>query len=239
MEQTEEIIRYIRRNRLSTTEVTDAMGKAGILPGLAPATPDQFRVGPVRCVFTANNSNRDLHEQIKAVREGEVVVVFAEKCEERALLGDLMARFVLLYRGAEALVVNGLVRDAARLRRERYAIWSKGMTPLGCFNTPAKPFAPKEAARLRAELDGGVAVCDDGGVTIIGPKLLNGELLEKLKRIELQEDVWYYCLNTLKWDTKKIVCDKAYLKEPEALPAAYHGQLAQLERPLDGTLKKS
>lgn len=233
MNQENEIIEYIRRNRVSTTEVADALGKNGVLPRLQPLTRHHYRVGPVRCLFTAHNSNQALHDQIKQVKEGEVALVFAHDCEDRALLGDLVARFALLYRGAEALVVDGLVRDAARLSRERYPIWAKGVSPLGCYNTPAPTFPEERAVALREAYEGGVAVCDDGGVTVIGRKHLTADMLERLVRIELQEDVWYYCLNTLKWDTKRIVCDKAYLTEKHLLPEAYHSQLERLSKPLD------
>ena len=233
------ILQYLRRNRVSTTEVADALGKNGVLPGLSPITPHEFKVGTARCVFTANNSNYDLHEQIRQVREGDVVIVFAHDCEGRALLGDLVARYLLLYRGAEALVVDGLVRDAARLRRERYPVWARGATPLGCHNVPAKPFPAEEAAALRRSIEGGIAVCDDGGVTVIPAHLLTNELLERLQFIELQEDIWYYCLNTLKWDTKRIVCDKEYLTQRELLPPAYRDRFDQFEKSVTGTSAKA
>jgi regulator of RNase E activity RraA len=54
--------------------------------------------------------------------------------EERAIIGELIAKFILLYRGAVAVIVKGLVRDGAALRRYRYAVWSEGFSPLGCFN---------------------------------------------------------------------------------------------------------
>jgi 4-hydroxy-4-methyl-2-oxoglutarate aldolase len=233
MNQGDEIIEYIRRNRVSTTEVADALGKTGVLSRVFPLTPDQFRVGRVRCVFTANNSNHAMHDQIRDVQKGDVVVIFAYNCTDRAIFGDLVTRYMVLYRQVEAVVVNGLVRDAARLRRERYPVWCQGATPLGCFNVPAKPFPAEQAQKIRQEMENGVAVCDDGGVTVIPTAKLDMEMMSRLERIELQEDVWYFCLNTLKWDTKRIVCDKDYLKTRELLPRTYTDQLARLEEPLD------
>lgn len=231
----DEIVRFIRQNRVSTTEVADALGKSGVLRGLSPVTPDFHRVGPARALFTAHCSNYALHEQARELQPGEVAVVFAHGCEDRAVLGDLISKFILLYQGAEALVVDGLVRDAARLRRERYAVWSAGVTPLGCFNTPADPFPAELEAERRAAVDGGVAVCDDGGVVVIPANRLDADMLERLKRMELQEDVWYYCLDTLKWDTKTIVCDRAYLNEPELLPSVYRERLIELQKRFDKT----
>lgn len=227
------ILEYCIANRVSTTEVADALGKDGVLNKVVPVNPNQFRVGPVRPVFTANNSNFAVHDQIRDVQKGEVVVIFAHNCDGRAIVGDLICKFLLLYKGAAAVVVNGLVRDAARLRREGYAVWSEGVSPLGCYNTPADPFPAELEEQIRLAYQGGVAVCDDGGVTVIPANRLTEEMLVRLRRIEMQEDIWFFCLDTLKWDTKKIVCDKAYLTEHELLSSVHIEQLNELARSLD------
>jgi 4-hydroxy-4-methyl-2-oxoglutarate aldolase len=231
-----EIIEYIRKNRISTTEVADALGKKGVLNRVHALSHDLHKVGPVRCAFAAFESNYSLHEQVRDVQPGEIVVVYCHECKDRAVLGDLITRFVLFYRSAEAIVVDGAVRDGARLRRERYAVWAKEVTPLGCFNTPAQEFPKALASDYRNQADGGIAVCDDGGVVIIPRDLVNQEMLQRLVRIEMQEDIWFFCLNTLKWDTKKIVCDKAYLTEPNLLSSVQLSQLAELQKPLDEKL---
>lgn len=159
----QQIVDFCSKNRVSTTEVADALGKSGVLPSLLPVSQSMYRVGPVRCIFTAHNSNWAVHEQIRSVREGEVVIIFAHACDPgRAIIGDLISKFLLLYKGAAAIVVQGPVRDVAALRREGYAVWADGFSPLGCFNTPAEPFPAELEQKLRDEYEGGVAVCDDG-----------------------------------------------------------------------------
>lgn len=227
------IIDVIKRNRISTTEVADAMGKRGVLPGVHPVTSDLHCVGVIRPVFTAFGTNYGIHDQVRDVQEEEIVVVYAHECEGRAILGDLVCKYITLYRRAGAVVVNGMVRDAARLRRERYPVWSTGVTPLGCYNVKAEPYPEEEEARVRSEVTGGIAVCDDGGVVIVPACDVNETMLENLEKIELQEDIWFYCLNVLKWDTKRIVVDREYLKHPGLLPAAYADAMKSLEKRLD------
>lgn len=229
----QKIITTINLNRISTTEVADALGKRGVLDSLLPVTHDLHCVGPVRPVFTAHNTNYGIHDQVRTVEAGEVVVVYAHECEGRAIFGDLVSKYITLYRRAAAVAVNGLVRDAARLRRERYPVWSRGVTPLGCFNVEGEPFPSDLESAIRATVEGGIAVCDDGGVVVIPAAEVNVETLEKLEKIELQEDIWFYCLNVLKWDTKRIVVDRDYLKEPGLLPAAYSDAMKSLEKRLD------
>ena len=38
--------------------------------------------------------------------------------------------------------------------------------------------------------------------------LINQNTLDRLHFIELQEDIWFYCLDTLKWSTYKTICKK-------------------------------
>lgn len=229
----QKILDFCRKNRVSTTEVADALGKVGVFPKVLPVSQDHYRVGPVRCIFTANGSNYAVHEQVRNVVEGEVVIVFAHQCNDRAIIGDLISKYTLLYRGAEAIVVEGMVRDVARLRRERFAVWSDGVSPLGCHNKPTEPYPKELEIEMRKMYEGGIAICDDGGVTIIPPDRINSDTLDRLQQIEMQEDIWFFCLDTLKWDTKKIVCDKDYLKELDLFSKAHIERLDLLKRTLD------
>lgn len=228
-----DIINFIKSNRVSTTEVADALGKKGVLKNILPINSEQFRVGRVRCIFACNSSNYAVHEQIKDAQKDDIIVIFTHDCEDRAILGDLVAKFLLLYKRVEAVVVQGKVRDVGALKRERYAVWSTGVNPIGCFNTPTENFPAELRRQILSKYEGAIAICDDGGVVVIERDLHTAEMLEKLHRIEMQEDLWFFCLDTLKWDTKKIVCDKAYLHESEILPKVFQDNIIQLNTPLD------
>ncbi len=237
MDYSQEIIDYCKKNRISTTEVADALGKSGVLPKASPINLNQYRVGPVRAIFTANNSNYAVHEQIRDVKKGDVVIIFTHQCDGRAIIGELISKFVLLYMGATALVVQGMVRDASGLRRQGYAVWSEGVSPLGCFNVLSDPYPQDLEEQMRIAYEDGIAVCDDGGVTVIPRDKLDAKMLVRLQRIEMQEDIWFFCLDTLKWDTKKIVCDKAYLTDQGLLSSVHIDQLKDLFHPLDQNKK--
>ncbi len=223
-----QLVDYIVENRLSTTEIADAMDKSGVLGRVLPLNRGLHHVGPIFPVFAANGSNFAVHEQIRNVPAGSVVVIFVENCDQKAIMGELMVKYMLLYRKARAVIIDGLVRDAARLYRENFSVWAQGVTPLGCVNTSSDPFTPSRQQELIEQYQGGLAVCDDGGVVLVPKSWIGPDLLTRFERIELQEDVWSFCLNSLKWDTKKIVCDKAYLDEMEVLPAMMRGQIDEL-----------
>jgi 4-hydroxy-4-methyl-2-oxoglutarate aldolase len=56
------IIDYLRRNRVSSTEVADALGKSGAIDGVAAVNRGHYRVGPVHWVYAYDESNWPMHE---------------------------------------------------------------------------------------------------------------------------------------------------------------------------------
>lgn len=208
------IIGCIRKNRISTVEVSDCMDKSGVFADANPTQRGAFRVGKVRWVYACDESNWTIHEQIREVREGEVVMIEAFDCGNRALIGALMSKYMLLYMQAAAIISNCPFRDANDIYKERYAVWCNGFTPIGCFNKmPQKMPDHAVIQEHRERYHGAIAVCDDNGVVIIPKELHTEEFLSKLFRIEEQEDIWFDCLDRKKWDTFDIVCKRRYLEE--------------------------
>lgn len=208
------IIDFIRRNRVSTTEVADCLGKSGVLESVMPINRGHFKVGNVKWVYAHAESNWDVHEQIIDTEENDVVFIEAFECKHRAIIGELVCKFILLYRQAAAIVCDAKFRDAGALLRENYPIWCAGFTPVGCFNTkPEHDLDPVLKQEHQSLYGGAIAVCDDCGVVIIPKECHTEEFYQKLVHIEEQEDIWFNRLDHYKENTFEIVCLKNYLKE--------------------------
>ena len=107
----ERIIKKIRKNRISTTEVADCLGKTGVLKDAHAVNRGHFAVGKVKWIYAYDESNWSIHEQAREVEEGDIVLIEAFHCEERATIGELVSKFILLYRQAEAIISNANLRD--------------------------------------------------------------------------------------------------------------------------------
>lgn len=206
----DEIVDYIRRNRVSTTEVADCLDKTGVLETVAALNRGHFCVGPVFWAYGWENSNWTVHEQIQHAPEGSIVVISSIECGGRALIGDLVTKYLLLYRQVRAIVVEGNVRDAPRLIKENWPVWCKGTNPVGCFNTQPSSEPSNDALAVASRFSDAIAVCDDCGVVIVEKRFLNQGFLEKLASVESQEDIWYECIDRRKWSTFETVCLKKY-----------------------------
>jgi 4-hydroxy-4-methyl-2-oxoglutarate aldolase len=206
------IVNTIKRNLISTSQVSDCLDKSGALIGLCPLNHGHFRVGPVRFAYAYNCSNWELHEQLQETQAGEVVIVEAINCENYAVLGELVSKFTILYRQAAALVVHGLVRDIGVLRKENYPIWCSGTTPLGCFNKKNQTGPDKALLKeFRNRYKDAIAICDDSGVVVIPNTHITEDFHERLSFIELQEDAWFHSIDTDGFTTYETVCEKRYL----------------------------
>lgn len=212
----DKIVEYIWENRISTTEVADCLGKTGALSEILPINSGQFKVGVVKWVYAYNESNWEVHEQIQEIEKGKIIFVESFDCGDRAIFGELVSKYLLLYRQAEALIVKGKIRDAHRIIKEKYPVWCTGVTPIGCFNRKNEiPFDTETEKRHREMYEGSIAVCDDSGVVIIPKNQFTEEFYKKLEFIEAQEDKWFECIDNRKWNTFRTVCKKDYLKDNE------------------------
>lgn len=214
MNVSERIIDYLVRNRVSTTEVADVLGKTGVLPNVMPVNRGHYKAGKIKWIYAYEESNWPIHEQVQDIEEDCVIFVEAFDCGDRAVFGELVSKYILLYHQSRAIITNGKMRDAAALIKENWPIWCDGLTPVGCFNRkPEKDFDEELREEHYNMYDGAIAVCDDCGVVIIPKDKINEELLDKLHHIEDQEDIWFDRLDHYKESTFEIVCKKTYLQD--------------------------
>ena len=226
MDLTDEIVELIKRNRISTTEIADALGKKGSIPGVVPLNSLKYAVGKVRLIEPLNDSNYILHRELELVQPGEVIHIRPINFSNVAVFGDLVAKYALLYKQAAAIVVEGNVRDTARLVKEQYPIWYKGSNPVGAINSKSHDDSSGEHS---SNSKNGIAICDEGGVVIIPSTSVDLKLSGKLQYIEALEDLWHYCLHTLKRRPYDIAVKKRYLEDRDEIPSFLLRFLNELE----------
>lgn len=203
----------IEANKISTTEIGDVLGKTGQIEGVHALNAGMFKAGEVKVIYAINNSNYEVHKQLAESDDiqGKILFVYNVNCD-RSIFGDLVSKYIMLYKRAKAIVINGKMRDAHTLIKEKYPIWLQDVSPIGCVNKVNGPdIDPKLLRELKDTYDGAIMVCDDSGVVMIPKDKIDEKLLTKLEFIEFQEDIWFYCVDTLKMSTYDTVCKKKYL----------------------------
>ena len=210
----DEIIHFLKTNRVSTSEVADCMDKSGAILGVSPVNRGQYVVGPIRWIYVHDETNWNAHKFADSTEEGEVVLFDVDECNGRAVLGELICKFLLLYKQASGIVCTGNIRDTAAIIRNQYKVWAVGSNPIGCFNS--KPQSDVSSERFKSGqilYDKAIAVCDDAGVVVIPRNLHTTEFKQKLIDIENQEDDWFAQLDREKKTTFEIVCLNSVTKK--------------------------
>jgi regulator of RNase E activity RraA len=140
----------LMRSRLmamSTPEAADMLRKLGVskttMTGIRPVVPiGETKIGRARTLALLPDRedidkppkgpvNRLLYESITA---GEVLVVYAMGCMDKAALGDMMFSR-LCKRGVEAVVVDGAVRDIPVVKEMGLPIFARGSSIDSYFGT--------------------------------------------------------------------------------------------------------
>lgn len=204
----EKIIEKIKKNRISSTEIMDTLGKDfEYYLDVKPLISGSYVVGKVFTVHVINKSNWWIHLDLIDVPKDSIVVV---KClgENRAAFGSLVAKYILLYKQCKAIICDGNLRDAQELIKQQYPIWTNGLSSVGCFNTYSEA-GEKQYQEIQVWVNEEIAVADDTGVALIPMSKHTEEYIKKLDFIEWQEDKWFECIDK-GWDTFKTVCKKEY-----------------------------
>ena len=90
------LIDFLQQNHISTVEVADALMKTGVHQGLAPLNEGLYAAGEAAYVYTHSESNWPLHDQVQEVPEGAIVYVDVFDCGDRAVLGDIVAKYLFV-----------------------------------------------------------------------------------------------------------------------------------------------
>jgi len=227
----EKTISLIKKNRISSVEVADALGKKGVLEGPRAINSNKFAVGEVKYIYSFLDSNWPIHEQIENITEGGIAYVDALECNPKAAFGDLVTKYLVLYKRMEGVVVNSMLRDGHILKKENYPLWATGIHPLGFYNKKVElpTHLIDEVEKRKKLFQGSIMVCDDSGCTLIEKEFITEDTYKKLEFIELQEDIWYYCIDTLKWSTYQTICEKRYLIDKDVLPEVFRKRLSEYD----------
>jgi regulator of RNase E activity RraA len=93
----DKILEYIKKNRVSTTELADCMGKQGLIENAIPLNKKHFIAGKVHYSYCDDESNWNVHKTIQNAPENSVVFVDDLGSNNRAIFGDLVAKYLFLY----------------------------------------------------------------------------------------------------------------------------------------------
>lgn len=169
-----------RFKSVSTSTLSDAMGRHGAMhPEIRPIFENVSMVGTAFTVLCFPGDNLMTHRALQMLEPGDVMVIddgdYATGC-----FGHRSALQVLA-RGGVGVVASGSTRDVALLRRDRFPMFCRGVSPRAPQkNTPGSINVPVHVGGIVVS-PGDVVVGDDDGVVVV-PLAEAEEILAKATR---------------------------------------------------------
>ena len=156
-----------RLGRLPTANIADAMHRLGAMDArIKPVWDGAAVVGAAYTVWTRPGDNAGIHEALKHVEPGDVLVINGGGDESRALIGELIGGRAKS-RGVVGFVIDGAVRDAPGLAEYQMPVFARALTPAGPYKDGPYVVGAPAAVGGVVVSPGDVIVGDADGVVVV------------------------------------------------------------------------
>lgn len=179
-----EVVRQLKS--LGTSTLFEAQGKKGALPGgIRPIWRGAFAAGPAYTVRMEPGDNLALHHAVVRAARGDVLVADCAGFADSGVWGEVLT-VAAMNRGIAGLIVNGSVRDIARLEALGFPVFARGVSMGGTSKGDSGAQALKLSLGNVVVSPGDIIVADSDGVLAIEAQLFE-EVLQSAHKREEQE----------------------------------------------------
>ncbi|HPA60299.1 MAG TPA: RraA family protein [Clostridia bacterium] len=142
--------------------------------------------GSAFTVKVPEGDNLLVHMSLDMIKEGDVLVIDGGGCMHRSLVGEIMCTYAYK-KGCAGIVVDGVIRDVARLKKLPIPIYAKGVQPNGPYKDGLGEINAPVAVGGIVVFPGDIMIGDEDGVVAIRPGEAR-ELSEKVRATVQAED---------------------------------------------------
>lgn len=161
------MIDYAAFQALSPTTLADTLTRPQVMNSdIRPLWSAMPRVaGPAYSVRCAPGDNLMLHAAIYRAPPGAIIVVEASDVEYAVAGGNVCA--VAQQRGIVAFIIDGVIRDLAELRNNRFPVFARGVSPIpGGKNVIDILNGPVSCGGVTVN-PGDIVVADEEGIVVV------------------------------------------------------------------------
>lgn len=169
-----------RFSKLPAANVADCMSRTSALsPEIKlQSSPENRMCGVALTVKARAGDNLMLHQALNMAQEGDVIVLSNEGDRSRAIMGEIMYKYLADFKKVAGIVIDGPIRDLDVIAHEKCPIYATGSTPGGPFKEgPGEVNVPISIGNI-AVAPGDIVLGDRDGVIII-PKNDAAGLIDK------------------------------------------------------------
>jgi 4-hydroxy-4-methyl-2-oxoglutarate aldolase len=174
---------------LSTATLHEAAGKQGALPAaIKPVSPGMRLCGPAVTVACPPGHNLHIHHALYLAQPGDVLVVVVGGAFEYGYWGEIMT-VAAQARDLGGLVIDGCVRDGARLADLGFPVFARGLCIRGTGKSPADGTInhPIDIGDIQIK-PGDLVVGDVDGVVVLERDVIGAVVAAARRRDADEED---------------------------------------------------
>ena len=169
-----------RFSKIPAANVADCMGRLCALPSelSLKSSPKDRMCGVALTVKARSGDNLMLHQALNMAQEGDVIVLSNCGGRDRAIMGEIMYRYLADFKKVAGIVIDGPIRDIDELSKVHCPIYASGTTPGGPFKEgPGEVNVPISIGGVVIQ-PGDIVLGDEDGVIVI-PRKDAAELIDK------------------------------------------------------------
>lgn len=158
-----------RFRELPAANVADCMSRTSALsPEIKlQSSPEKRMCGVALTVKARAGDNLMLHQALNMAQEGDVIILSNEGDRSRAIMGEIMYRYLADFKKVAGIVIDGPIRDIDVIAYEKCPIYATGSTPAGPFKEgPGEVNTPISIGNIVVQ-PGDIILGDRDGVIVI------------------------------------------------------------------------
>lgn len=179
----EEYKKLMNQTGCLTGQVGDCLGRgAGANSRIKGLGHGMAMVGPALTVKVPPEDNLMVHKALHMIKPGDVMVIDAGGDHSWALIGILMTAIAAKH-GAEGIIIDGCVRDAAEIRELGFPVFAAGISPNGPFKEGPGEINYPITCGGQVVHPGDLIVADDDGVVVVQREFAGQENIGQVKAV--------------------------------------------------------
>lgn len=166
---------------IPVANIDDCMGRLAAIDESIKPVGRSGLVGPALTIKVPAGDNLMMHYAMDLAQEGDVLVIDAGGCTNRAIFGGLMASYLMTKKIA-GIVIDGAIRDSREIEEMGLPVYARGVTPNGPWkNGPGEVNTVIHVGGCLVA-PGDIVVADQDGVLFV-PKDSAAEVLERVSAL--------------------------------------------------------
>lgn len=154
---------------IPVANIADNMSRQSCVDAMIKGKNSRPLLGTAFTVKSRTADNLLMHKALDMAKPGDVIVVDVQGDLINSVTGEIMMRYAMK-RGIAGFLIDGAVRDSGALAEMDFAVYAKGVTPMGPHKDgPGEINVPVCCGGVVVN-PGDIIVGDDDGVVVIKPQ---------------------------------------------------------------------